>query len=112
MWISSVFASPGTPTIRLLPPANSDSSTCSIDVVLPDDQLAELGDDLVAAGLHPVGERDVVRRLQVHDFLRNTIHTASLSLTIQASGFGFRLWACLAALALAPDLSPTSDSDS
>ncbi len=28
VWISSVLASPGTPTIRLLPPTNSDSSTC------------------------------------------------------------------------------------
>ena len=27
VWISSVLARPGTPTIRLLPPTNSDSST-------------------------------------------------------------------------------------
>ncbi len=27
VWISSVFASPGTPTMRLLPPTNSVNST-------------------------------------------------------------------------------------
>ena len=30
VWMSSVLARPGTPTIRLLPPANSDSSTSSM----------------------------------------------------------------------------------
>jgi hypothetical protein len=28
VWIKSVFASPGTPTMRLFPPTKSDSSTC------------------------------------------------------------------------------------
>ncbi len=37
---SSVFASPGTPTIRLLPPTNSDSSSSSMTSRLPDDPLA------------------------------------------------------------------------
>ena len=43
VWISSVLASPGTPTIRLLPPTNSVSSTCSMHLVLADDQLLQLG---------------------------------------------------------------------
>jgi hypothetical protein len=30
VWMSSVLANPGTPTIRLLPPVKSDSSTSSI----------------------------------------------------------------------------------
>ena len=62
---SSVFASPGTPTIRLLPPTNSVSSTSDDHLVLADDRLAELGDDLLAADLHPVRQRDVVRRFEV-----------------------------------------------
>ena len=75
VWMSSVLARPGTPTIRLLPPAKSDSSTCWTDVVLADDQLAQLGHDLITAVLHPVGERDIVGSIQVHDFLRDTIHS-------------------------------------
>ena len=30
VWMSSVLASPGAPTIRLLPPTNSVFSTCAI----------------------------------------------------------------------------------
>ena len=33
-------------------------------VLLADDQLVQLGDDLVASGLEPVGERDVVGRFE------------------------------------------------
>src|SRR5687768_2754649 len=35
VWMSSVFASPGTPTMRQLPPAKSAVSTCSITASCP-----------------------------------------------------------------------------
>ena len=41
-WINSALASPGTPTIRLLPPASIGQHDLLDDGVLADDQLAEL----------------------------------------------------------------------
>ena len=64
VWISSVLASPGAPTIRLLPPTNSVISTCVDDLVLADDDLPQLGDDLLRGPRSSVGKRDVVRRLR------------------------------------------------
>ena len=36
------------------------------DVALADDALLQLGDDLLAADVHLVGERDVVGRFEIH----------------------------------------------
>ena len=36
------------------------------DVALADDPLLQLGDDLLAAGVHLVGQRDVVGRFEIH----------------------------------------------
>jgi hypothetical protein len=43
-------------------------------VVLTDDQLVELRDDLVAPLLHLVGQREIVRRLEIHHVLHHTVH--------------------------------------
>ena len=50
------------------------------DVLLPDDQLAQLADDLIAADLHPVGQRDVIGRIQVAGPCRQSASTASIEL--------------------------------
>jgi hypothetical protein len=55
-------------------------------VALADDELLELRDDLIAAVLHPIGQRHVIRRLDVHDLLRHTLHGASLSELRSAQG--------------------------
>ena len=62
--MSSVFARPGTPTMRLLPPVNSDSSTSSITSSWPMMSLCSSADDRVVPGLEAVGKRDVVVRFQ------------------------------------------------
>ena len=36
-------------------------------------------DDLIAAMLHPIGQRDVIRGLDIDHLLRHTLHGASLS---------------------------------
>jgi formate-dependent nitrite reductase cytochrome c552 subunit len=46
----------------------------AIQAGLSDDELLEFRDDLVTALLHPVGQRDVIRGIEVHDLLRNTLH--------------------------------------
>ena len=46
---SSVLARPGAPVIRQCPPANRLISSCSIDLLLADDHLAELALDPAAA---------------------------------------------------------------
>ena len=43
-------------------------------VGLADDELLQLGDDLIAPVLHPIGQRDIIRRLDIDDLLRYTIH--------------------------------------
>ena len=65
VWMSSVLARPGTPTIRLLPPTNSVCSTSSMTSAWPMMRLPQLGDDLLAAVVHLVGERDVVGRFEI-----------------------------------------------
>jgi hypothetical protein len=46
-------------------------------VGLSDDELAELGDDLIPSGLHPIRQRHIIRRLEIDDFLSDTVHKAS-----------------------------------
>ncbi len=48
-------------------------------VTLTDDELLELRDNLIAAVLHPIGQRHVIRGLDIDDLLRHTLHGASLS---------------------------------
>ena len=43
-------------------------------LVLTDDDLFQLGDDLLTARIHAVGERDVVRRLQIDRFTHHRVH--------------------------------------
>ena len=59
--ISSVLARPGTPVIRQCPPVNSAISTWSMTVVLPDDDLADLGEDALAPVRDALGDRRDVR---------------------------------------------------
>ena len=44
------------------------------DLVLPDDDLLQLGDDLPAARIHPVGERDIVGRLEINRVSHHRVH--------------------------------------
>ncbi len=44
------------------------------DVGLPDDQLGEFGLDPLAAGVHLVGERDVLGRIHTNGLLKRGIH--------------------------------------
>ena len=65
VWMSSVFASPGTPMIRLLPPTNSVCSTSSMTSRWPMMRLCSSARISLAAVVHLVGERDVVGRFEV-----------------------------------------------
>ena len=61
-------------------------------VCLADDQLLQLRDDLVAALLHPVGQRDIIGRLDIDDLLRHTIHLGlAFSVSYQLPATGFQL---------------------
>jgi hypothetical protein len=74
---------------RLGQPRDADDEAVSADeerqqheldgVTLTDDELLELRDDLIAAVLHPIGQRHVIRGLDIDDLLRHTLHGASLS---------------------------------
>jgi hypothetical protein len=44
------------------------------DLVLPDDQLGQLGDDFLLGRIHLVGQRDVLRRIHDDRFLRDSFH--------------------------------------
>ena len=62
-------------------------------VGLADDQLLQLRDDLIPALLHPVGQRHIIRRLDIDDLLRHTIHLGlafSVSYQLPATGFQLR----------------------
>ena len=72
-WMSSVLARPGTPTMRLLPPTNSVSSTWFDHLVLADDELLQLLDDALAAVLHPLGQRDIVLLHVLFDLRHETL---------------------------------------
>ena len=70
-------------------PADEERQQHELDrVTLTDDELLELRDDLIAAVLHPVGQRDVIRGLDIDNLLRHTLHGASLS---ESGGSGSRL---------------------
>ena len=43
-------------------------------LVLPDDDLSQLGKDLLPARIHLVGKRDVIRRIQIHDVTDHWVH--------------------------------------
>ena len=60
VWTSSVFARPGTPMIRQLPPANSAMSTCSMTSSWPMMILRSSADDLLVTRAELVGEGNVV----------------------------------------------------
>ena len=45
------------------------------DLLLPDDDLAQLGEDLLPAGVHPVGQGDVIGRIQIHDVTDQWVHS-------------------------------------
>ena len=62
--MSSVLARPGTPTMQAVAAREEREQHELDDVFLTDDELVQLGDDLVVSALQPVGERDVVRRLE------------------------------------------------
>jgi hypothetical protein len=49
------------------------------DVVLADDQLLELGDDLVAADLHPIRKRHIVRGVHLNRFHASPCKSAKTS---------------------------------
>ena len=51
-------------------------------VRLADDELLQLAHDLIAALLHPIGQRDIIRRLEIDDLLRHTLHVG-LSFSFQ-----------------------------
>ena len=94
--MSSVFARPGHADDEAVAADEEREQHLLNSVTLPDDQLPELGDDLLFTHLHPVREGDLVRRLQVDDFLRDAIHTASLSIlnlrcSYQLSAISFQL---------------------
>jgi hypothetical protein len=72
--MSSVLARPGAPTIRLLPPTKQRRQHLRDDLVLADDDLLQLGDDRFAAGIHAVGQRDVVGRREIDLFSYISCH--------------------------------------
>jgi hypothetical protein len=59
-WMSSVLASPGTPDDEAVAADEQREQHLADDVVLADDELAQLRDNLLASPLHPVGKRYVV----------------------------------------------------
>ena len=66
VWTSSVFARPGTPTMRLLPPTKSVKQDELNDVVLAHNLLLQLRDNLLSARIQAIGKRDVVCRFEIH----------------------------------------------
>ena len=86
---------------RLGQPRHADDEAVAADeerqqhqlnrVILTDDELLELRDNLIAAVLHPVGQRDVIRGLDIDDLLRHTLHGASLSAIRSAQGSAVQL---------------------
>ena len=62
--MSSVLASPGTPTSRQLPPANSAISACSTTASCPTITLRSSRGDALAGALQAVGERGVIEPVE------------------------------------------------
>ena len=86
---------------RLRQPRHADDQAVAADeerqqhqvhgVGLADDQLRQLTDDLVAPLLHSIGQRDVVRRLDIHNLLRHTLHSVP---RFRVSTISYSLAAC------------------
>ena len=55
------------------------------DFVLADDDLLQLGDNLPPARVHPIGERDVIRRVEVDDVTDHWVHSSSMNHFLAAS---------------------------
>ena len=64
--MSSVFASPGHADDQAVAADEERQQHELDDVALADDPLVQLRDDLLAAGVHLVGQRDVVGRFEIH----------------------------------------------
>ena len=64
VWMSSVFAKSRHADDQAVAAGEQRQQHELDDVFLPDDELVQLGDDLIVSGLEPVGERDVVGRFE------------------------------------------------
>jgi hypothetical protein len=63
--MSSVFASPGTPTMSCCRRRTGQQDQLD-HVALPDDPLLQLGDDRLASRVHPVGECYIICGFEFH----------------------------------------------
>ena len=78
-------------------------------VLLADDELLQLSHDLVAAMLHPIGQRHVIRGLDIHHLLRYTLHGALLMCPLLAARCS--LVALLPAASSEPPTANPNESD-
>ena len=78
VWMSSVLARPGRADDQAVAADEQRHQHLLDDLVLADDDLLQLGDDLLPAGVHPVGERDVVGRREIDDVTHHGVVVVSL----------------------------------